>query len=627
MDSFSLRHLVWALPAATIVLCATAFGIRILSLLKLVDSMNRALAAAFAGALGLMVLSLLTFLFSLLHFMPLWLFVLIPAVMLTIGFAPMLRTFSNVTTPDGPTAAVGVVLAILVIASLGGVTTPPADYDDLEYHLVLPKEYAEHGGYVRLDDWNVYTTFPQNVEMLTLYGMVLTDSISDGVVMGRLFNLMMALLLALGVYGALKDLTSSRMAALAAGLAVVLPSTMVLIAYRCSTEICQSLCSWLAGAAAIWIVAGAVNPRREWAMALLGGLMAGFASGAKYPSIIFCAVPVAVMLLVMGRFRAWMVFTAAALAAFSPWAIRGIIEQSNPVFPLAYGIFPSVYWTAEEAARFSGFHDPPPWSIAESAKLWLADVKTKFSLNPLLLILPLAVLTSIGKMARGKRRVLVVLAGVVAVYLAVWIFATHRYIRFLFPLYPWLAALSALALHEGSKGLSRVGSICSWISVAGMTLMIGLYGFGAYQLRMQKRDGEIVAQGAPDMMALTIVNEASEDRKAKVLLLGEARTFPLTREYIAATIFNRNPLLERMEAGATPEAVIEWMRSQGVAYVLVNWSEVERLRKEFPEPLKVLTTDSFAELGLQRIYTSRDPNNPEPVRNLKHPTEIYALPP
>lgn len=548
--------LLWALPAAGVVAGAIAFGLWCLDRLNL--GFNVPLDFAFAGALGLMTLSLATFGLSLAHYMPRWIFFALPAAMLLFALRAQPRELGR------PRPALALILLVFLATALGSVTLPPADYDDLSYHLVTPKEYFRAGGYVRMDDWNVCTAFPQNVEMLTLHGMGMTGSVSRGVVVGRVYNVALMLFLALGVYGAALRVVTPGLASLAAGLTVLLESWRVLAGHKTATEPAQALCGWLAGAALLWIVTGAGSART----AFLGGLMAGLAAGAKYPMVAFCAVPLFVLLLAFREWRGAAAFGAGALLAFAPWAIRGIVENGNPVYPLAASIFPSENWTPLQAARLARFSSPG--DFAYLWKTFWGAMTESFELNPLLLLLPFGAW-------RASKRAGLLLGGAALAYVFVWLCFTHRYFRFLMPVHPYLAVLSVMALH-GARRLSVVAVAASCTLLA-VPMLLG--GFISVRGRALFTDAQFRddPEGSPDLKALEDVT--FRPKPGRVMLLGEGRAFVVDRPFIAAHAFNRHPFLELVEAGAPPEALKRWMVDHNVAYVVVNWSEYRRIQRGY----------------------------------------------
>jgi hypothetical protein len=612
LDPLSLADLVWLVPVVLIVGAAVAFGLRILAILKL--TFNRPLDAAFGGALGLMALSLATFGLSLARFMPRWAFAALPAAMALAGGGELVRRLRGMGRPHGWTAAM---LALLVVGSLGAATLPPTDPDDLFYHLVLPKEIHRAGGYVRLDEWNVCAAFPQNVEMFSLYGMGLTGSITRGVVVGRLLNVAVAVLLGAAIYGAAIRFVSPGIASLAVGMAVLLQGTIGLTALRCATEPCQSLCGWLAGAAAIWIVTGGGNLRT----ALLGGVMAGLAAGAKYTSIPFCAVPVAAMLLLLRRWREAFVFAGGALLSFAPWAIRQLVENGNPVFPLMVSVFPSEHWTALESARLSYQSSPAkgPWSY-----VWRTGIEDwvgkEFALNPLL---PFLALGAARRHPADRRAAVALVGGVTIAALAVWALATHRFWRFLVPLYPWLAFLAAVGLECWTASLRRVLLLAGGVSVAALAIPIGLFGFAGFAVRLQFDDRRYLEERfLPDMVP--IFAASADARPGRILLLGEGRTFWIMRPFIAVHPYHEHPFLQEVAAGRSPEELRRWLRERDVAFVGLNHGESRRLASEGTLPFvgrDVPIADPLPEglperLGLTPRWKTA---------TLKEPTVVYEV--
>ena len=67
----------------------------------------------------------------------------------------------------------------------------------------------------------------------------------------------------------------------------------------------------------------------------------------------------------------------------------------------------------------------------------------------------------------------------------------------------------------------------------------------------------------------------------KVLLVGESRPFYVRSAYVYHTVFDRCPLGERLAVGEGAEAVMDWLRREGITHVYVNWDEVARLQGSY----------------------------------------------
>jgi len=110
---------------------------------------------------------------------------------------------------------------------------------------------------------------------------------------------------------------------------------------------------------------------------------------------------------------------------------------------------------------------------------------------------------------------------------------------------------------------------------------------------------------------------------AKVLMVGDARTFYVRPENDYCVTFNRNPLAmvlgqyahsvpsperERQGPDALSVALFDWLRGRGYTHVFVNWAEISRLRNSQYGFAPAITPAFFAHLefaGLRPLQSFR----------------------
>jgi hypothetical protein len=469
-------------------------------------------------------------------------FPLFPVVLLMvaagIGFVPtrtFLRNFDR--TPfrkrigrgAGGGAGIGewyVLLAAVPIAVMMiAATFPPGTlwtsegrgYDVLEYHLELPREYIANNSTAPLAH-NVYSAFPQNVEMLYTLTMQLgrfamgePGGGGSGYVWGifpsQFLHVTLMLLAAIAMALApVRMSTAARILALVLFLSI--PWTIVTgsLAYN---EGGMMLFGTLA------LVLALRSPRQDVpgssARLVLIGILLGLAMGCKLTAGLFFALPVAIILLahgVLGEKPArgmlpgvkWVVVTAVlAFVVYAPWALRAAVYSGgNPVFPLASTVLPRNAWTPEQAVRFANghaakhdgqtvglmnvgtrsravFHEliaqplwSPGWaSIYDWAKERVEETPWK-RIGVLWMIVPVAlVLAIIAGPRRGGMTATVFLLLTLAVQVLAWMFATHLQSRFLLPAAIPLCLLIAI----GSQGL---GDSVGGLSVGVLSILIAV---------------------------------------------------------------------------------------------------------------------------------------------------------
>ncbi len=508
-------------------------------------------------------------------------------------------------------------------------------YDVLEYHLAVPKEYFE-AGHIFFMPYNAYSNMPANSGMIWLLTMTLRGDAIEAAPMTQLANVALA-----GLFVAAAWWTGrlySRKAGIAAG---VLAATTPWLAYLAGIAYDEPgmLAMGMLSLGAMLRGARAERSARGWTIA--AGLLAGLSCGFKYTAVPMIAAPIATLALfaersnsrpsVAERLGRLLVFTLAAMAAFSPWMIRNVVNTGNPVFPLAYNIFGAKkgVWDADLNARWQSAHGSAGSGLKEGeSKLVQAFDRT---IGDARFGIVLVILAVAGTAMRRDRWTLALLL-MLAMQAAVWFSETHLFARFAVVLLLPTIPLAARVCEKLRSRLAVAIVAAALVASAGLNL----YGFsGLYYAHTHSGvDGKpLAAQGHMDWFTkgewpgaeyLSILNQLGKG--SRVMLVGEARTFYLRtpREY--ATAFNHHPLSEAV-ARLMPEAqtqtargpqgdgsvidardkgaraVLAWLRHRGITHVLVHWAELDRLRRTYGMDPR-LNRRLFAELqsaGLLRM--------------------------
>lgn len=502
-------------------------------------------------------------------------------------------------------------LAITVLAA----TLPPGilwreeawGYDVLEYHLAVPKEFYE-AGRIFFMPYNVYSNFPLNSEMLSLFTMALRGDPIEAALAAQVLNVGLALLFVAAAWWTAR--TFSTRAGITAGVLAAITPWITYLAGIAYVEPGMLALGMLALGAMLRAVRSDTHKGR-WAIA--AGLLAGFSCGFKYTAIPLIAAPIAILPLFntapwASRFKQIGLFTAAALLAFSPWMIRNWVNTGNPLFPLAYSVFgarPGV-WDAELQARWEHGHgrggaalDSGKSILKTALDRTLIDIR----LGPVLCVLAL-----IGAIKCRDRWTLAFLL-MLAIQAAIWFSATHLFARFaVIFLLPLL--LLAARLAGDLKSRWTIGAVVFVVTLSAAWNLYQLTALYYIHTRMGPEARSMAAHGHlnwfvsgewPGVDYLKIVNAL--ENHPRVMFVGEARTFYVRppREY--AVVFNHHPLAEAVkqrvgpaepgtappgdaastQAAAVPaqsdyHAVIRWLHDRGVTHVLVHWLELARLR-------------------------------------------------
>jgi len=453
-------------------------------------------------------------------------------------------------------------------------------YDVLEYHLAVPKFFYETGAISFLPN-NVYSNFPLNSEMLSLLMMVLRGDAIEAAYMVHITNVGLACLFVAAAWLAGRTF-SQRAGIVAAVLAATTPWIVYLagIAYVEVGMLAMGMCSL----AALLRVRSDVQQSNRWIIA--AGLLAGLACGYKYTAVVLILLPLALTVVseqssVSMRFKRLAIFVVGALITFSPWMARNVINTHNPVFPLAYSVFGAKQgtWDAELEARWQRGHGSAEAELADTS---LAKRVFDRTLGDERMGYLLFVLAAWGAFASRDRRTVVLLA-MLAIQFVIWLTATHLFARFAVV---FLLPMIVLAARVAEKPLLR-RAIYALVALLILGVSWNLYALGSLYYHHTHAIGQpvydrldfFVDGRLSGMQHIGTINALDED--AKVLLVGEARTFYVRRPCVYATVFNHHPLAEAARQNPDGPALMAWLWQSGFTHVLAHWDEIDRLQATY----------------------------------------------
>lgn len=503
----------------------------------------------------------------------------------------------------------GSLLAVCLIVFVGTVffaLLPQCDYDVLEYHLGAPMHYLRLGAVEHLP-WNVYASFPENTEMLYLCLLALFGGAMKGGMAAAALNVAVGVLCAVAVADLARALFGARAAVPAAALFYTYPITWVLSG-KCYVEMEQVLFSVLCVRALV-----GEDGRR----AALAGALAGLAMGAKYPAAVFLSVPIGLFVLGAKGFRAAGAFALVAMLVVSPWLAKNLVATGNPVYPLLGAAFRTEGWTQDQEARFVRAHRPPPTTTADAgAELLVAisgshpseDGEVVWTPPSVALVVLVAPLLLVFPLEGVSRRRAVALLLLTAWHAMAWWLWTHRIDRFFYPAVPWLAVVGAGAIAGLSNEFVRNAAKFA------AAVLIWFHGFwGAPNVVASAGVVDFEVRGGEPWEFLTAFNDqVFEPMKhlndglpsdARVLLVGEAQTFYLERDFVAATVFDDCPWEDLFPVPpANAAQAREVLRAKGITHVFVSWPEVRRLRRSYQYVLNGATRPGYPEAISPQVF-------------------------
>jgi len=607
--------------AAVIFLAGASVGSAVLKLMGIAprDAFVRVL---FATAIGMGVSSCATLALGMLGLLNGGVFWALTAAMLLAGYRSLAETLRD-TVQHGRawvsswglfewTLALGG--AALLVIGVVCARTPVLDYDALEYHLGGPAEHFA-AGRVRFLSHNVYACFPAQVEMLNLQGMVLGGGKPVGMAAAILIQVMFGALAAAGV-GVIAARHVRREAGLPAAVFFLTCPLLIVTVLRCHITLARCFYHAVALLAVMeWMFGREESEagRRSWLV--LGGLCCGLAVAVKYTALLMLCLPLgaAVLLVSWVRHKGWTqrltapaILAGCALLAVLPWFIKNLAATGNPVFPLLYGVFHAEGWSAQQAAKFAQAHAVPSAArILPEIWRFLCGYSGTMSAGfvaPLgIIFIPLLLVGSFkadnASKTRGQARLnplpilLLVCCG--AAMIVLWGLATHQIARFLAPVLVVLCPLSAAGFCVASGG-RVMGRLCRTVVLLGVVYAI--YSCATVSCKWGGLGGSLLGEGLPELArrqewsqmiaysdAVEWVNDPGNvPRDARVMLVGEARTFYFDRPLLYSTVFNDHPIEEALEIPPDNlRGAVAALRETGANYVLINWGEIARLARTY----------------------------------------------
>ena len=347
---------------------------------------------------------------------------------------------------------------------------PPNDYDSLNYHLAIPRNDLEQG--VIAPHWykGVFNFFPALGEHHVRIALAIAGEGAAQAttwVFGVFLVLGTALLTMRAGFG-------PRAAALAVLMLISVRGVVWEMA-TCYVEIQLAVFvvfayltydKWRAGKGAIW---GGL-----FGVALAGGVL------IKYHGLVvpFCFLPLIIADLIKGRIKIVGLIGVAGLCLLMllPHLIRNLAYTGNPVFPIVNGLF-----NPDSRTFFSVDDDPFGRSrtlLNYARILWDISILPTHLFDGAMIGAPYLLVFAPFAFFGPRERILP-MAIVFFTYLAFWHWGMTRQVRFLIPVFPFLAAFSAIGTFTLWQELTRrtrlIFAIAGSVLLINQLLFVGIY--------------------------------------------------------------------------------------------------------------------------------------------------------
>ncbi len=489
-------------------------------------------------------------------------------------------------------------------------------YDALSYHLQLPKEWLALGA-IRPLPHNVYSWLPGYAEAAYYHLAVLMGDGLGAVYACQLLHAGLTIASAVVTGLCASRLVGPSTAALCAAMFLGTPWAAVVgsLAYN---EMAVAL--FLAGGLLL-LDNDEISQRGR---AIMIGLLAAAACGAKLTAAGFVAAPLAILLASTAPPRRWPTLLAAAAGAGAlvlvPWLARKAAHCGNPVFPFATDLFGTAHWTHEQVVTWRLGHQPPGEPGARLGALWAQLFRYGIGPNrdpsepwlpqwSLLPWLALAGLAGGAAFATGPRRWPSRLGLVLAVQVLFWLTMTHLKSRFM------TASLVPMSLAAG-LGLGAIQSRLRWHALTpGLAAAAFLWCCLPVAIFLRERGGAPAAMidwadvragyGIDASLHRELAREIpavyvnAMPPETRTLLIGDAAPLYYRGNFAYQTTWDRGPMSEAMRSTPDQPRWLATLRRQGFTHVLVEPHMLARWANEkWNDPL--LTPD--------RVLGALEPN-------------------
>jgi 4-amino-4-deoxy-L-arabinose transferase-like glycosyltransferase len=491
-------------------------------------------------------------------------------------------------------------MALFVIIALEGLLclTPPISRDALIHHLAIPKLWIRHGGFFETP-WADYSYFPMNVDLMYWVALRFGNDMLPALI-HMLFGWGTGYL----VYRYLKKHAGRIWGML--GLLVFVSTPMVI---RLSITAYVDLGMIFFTTASVLAYLRWRDGRYEdvkWL--LLAGVCMGLAAGTKYNALISWLFLGGAVCFLYARdtgrqlqaIRWGALFSLVALAVVSPWLVKNLILQGNPIYPLLDNLFAFIHGGREPAAFLvAGDVERGGFNFFRNRTLLYGEDVWQILLLPLRIFFEGrdhspqhfdGILSSLFALAipfafvgnrRGHRCFFFLF--VVFVFSVSALTADLR-IRYILPILPFMTILAVMGIRNGTEWLAsrrqsalRMAGRAVPFAVA-VLIAANLFYLGnqftairplPYILGEESRDEFLFRQVGSYPATAFINRELPEDAVVYLLYLS-ARGYYLDREYIHHAGQEVGIMKAMVRSSKDAAALAAFLRSLGGTHLLVR---------------------------------------------------------
>ena len=469
-------------------------------------------------------------------------------------------------------------LIALMAVNLLNALTPPIGRDALKYHLLMPQYYIQTG-YVHPEPTNFYSYFPELVEMLYTFGLILSNDYSS-----HILHFYFGILAMLVIFSFVRRISGAGTALLCALTFYSMPIVSQLSSWA---YVDLGLCFFTLLALSFFSYA---LEKMDSLLVILSASLFGLALGIKYLALISLY---AAAILFPIRYldseepskrlpilRLGICFFIISAIPALPWLLRNVFLTGNPVYPFFYSIFGGPNWDAPRAAMYDivthksyGMGNSPvdflllPWRLV----VYGAD-EAPFdgSIGPLYLVI-----TPLILFFRPKHKPTTYVLIYAACFFFVWANLSQQ-VRFLLP---GLGALSMCLYSVFDCEFKRVMVNRYTIRILTIGLLIinssyPLEQFQRYQplafITGKVNREEFLMRHLKNYPPIQYINtHLPSGSKTYMLFVGNIGYY-CKRSFIQESVFEDYTFKNVLTSAASAQGIAAWLNKQAVSHLLID---------------------------------------------------------
>ncbi|MBI4656087.1 MAG: glycosyltransferase family 39 protein [Elusimicrobia bacterium] len=474
----------------------------------------------------------------------------------------------------------GLILGAACVLNLIGALSPEIFYDSLVYHLGVPNYYKLNHAVTEMR-YNFYSNMPHLHSMIYLQGLLLKDEFT-----AKAANYLTGLLIMFSAVSIGIRHFSFRTGLWAALVFYTLAHSMM-GAWSCGTEMHLAYFGMLA----MYCVLNFKEEENRWIVP--AAFFSGLAMSVKYTGIFIEISVLAAYVFKERKFSARalrniIIFGFVSALMVAPWLVKNYAYTSNPVYPFLGKIFGLGEHSSFERIQVF-LNDAKQMNL--TLKSWIETpwmitmgkiAYSEFFTPIFIFFLPIAFL-----LGRGNLHIKVIFAYFIGIWLTWSVSSTV--IRFMMPAYA--AGGLIISYYLFSWGHNFLKKILLWLVTA--SCLSGLY--GAASIWYIQRKWEPVLGQIPKHEYLSktkssypyshyagikFINE-NLPPDAKVMIIGDGRTYYMERKFVASTVFDLTPMVEYSKKSGDAEGLYRKLKSEGITHILLNAGEALRLQEQY----------------------------------------------